>query len=374
MAKKWPGKVVKKKNPRGFLEWFLIILGILVGLLVISSIVYFFIKYNPIEIKSACEINNLTCYQDSCPSGYAQVDYGCKNGKVCCNKIPEKSDCEKYNNVCYNNSCPSGTIKLEMGCKNTGEICCSNSSTYQTPCQKQGNVCLRSSMPEPACPSGYALVDLGCVFGEICCKKILSQCEASKYACKDSCSSIEQEKLLSCGNSQKCCDFIIKERSECEKEGYRCQLSSCNSGYTKMGICGKDYFCCKKDSTPKIVIHGFVKLKQGNCMPPVDPSVCTEDLLDTYVGIFPLVPQSNLEGPYYKSTIEPITSERSIKNGVVGYYEIEVPDGKYSVFAQDPLNFNTYYCNDLDSSGYACLISVNNESVSFDITIDHATY
>ncbi len=352
--------------------WVWLVLGILV--LIIVFLVIFILLSKSSGLKTACEIAGMNCYMDSCPSGYEQTNSACKSGNVCCKKTIEESPCEKYNNTCYNSSCPSGTIMLDLGCEKTGKVCCKNFSTYQTPCQKQGNICLRSSLPEPACPSGYAEVDLGCIFGEICCKKTLTPCETARYTCKDACTTIEEPKNFACNAGQKCCDYIIRERGDCEKAGYRCQYSSCNSGYTKMGICGDDYFCCTKDTTPKLVIHGFVKLKQGNCMPPTNPTTCKEDVLDAYVGIFPIVHQSELDGPYYRSTIEPMIFERSIKNGVTGYYEIEVPKGTYSIFAQDPLNFNDYYCNNFDSNGNACVVTVDNTSVSFDIIIDHATY
>jgi hypothetical protein len=167
-----------------------------------------------------------------------------------------------------------------------------------------------------------------------------------------------------------------KEKSPCEKLNNSC-FTSCPSGYGEVDMgCFNGNVCCKEIKNPsnKIILSGFVKLKQGNCMPPTNSATCKEDSLDTYVGVFPLVPQSDLDNFYYRTTIEPIKSERSIKNGIIGYYEIEVQKGNYSVFAKDPLNNNDYYCNDIDVKGNACSININNESVSFDITIDHAIY
>jgi len=357
-----------KKKPKWGM-W--IVLGVLV--LIILLLVIFILLSKSTGLKTACELADMTCYKDSCPSGYEQTSPACKSGNVCCKKAPEKSLCEKYNNTCYNNSCPYATIKLDVACGKTGEVCCSNASTYETPCQKQGNFCLRSSLPEPSCPLGYNEVDLGCVFGEICCKKTLTPCETAGHTCKDVCTAIDEELKFTCNTGQKCCDYVIKDRNDCESEGYRCQYPSCNSGYSKVGICDDNTFCCQKDTTPKLVIHGFVTLKQGNCMPPTNATSCKENPIDAYVGIFPLVPQSNLQGPYLITTVIPIASERSVKNGVIGYYEIQVPAGEYSVFAQDPLGNKVYYCNDFED-GNACPVTVTNESVAFDITIDHATY
>ncbi len=367
-----------KKNPKNSGNankpkwWLWLVFAVLI--IIIALLLLFILFSKSSELKTPCEIANMTCYDGSCPSGYEQISQSCKKDSVCCQKIPEKSVCETYGNSCYNNSCPSNTLKIEMACNKNTEVCCRNISTYRGPCENQKNICFKSILPEPNCPDGYAQVDLGCILGEICCKKIRTPCELRDYSCKDSCNEIEEEIKLDCTTGKICCKYQIEQRDDCEHSGYQCHYSSCKTGYEKAGMCTDDYICCKKDTNPnRLFIYGFVKLQQGNCMPPVDPSQCTLNNLDTGVGVFTPVSQLNMDGLYYRPTIEPLQYQRTIKNGITGYYEIDFLPGTYSIFAKDPLGGQDYYCNQFSSDGKACTFTITNDSIQMDIILDYST-
>lgn len=342
-----------------------IILGILI--VVIIALVLFIALKGP--GKSPCEKAGYSC-SAQCSEGKSQKDLACSDvSDVCCSKKQDVSPCENYGNACYNGSCPYGLVKLDMGCYNSG-VCCKNVSVEDTPCKKAGNICLNGA----SCPTGYDQVTLGCIFGEVCCKKVLTQCESQGYECEDSCDGDHQSIGLTCTAGQTCCRWKIDDRSECNTKGYSCQHYYCNTGYSEVGICEKNYPCCKRDtSTNKTFIYGFVKLRTGNCMPPVNSNTCKLDQIDSMVSIYPKVLQSDMDGPYYRTAIEPVIQMRSIKNEIVGYYELEVSPGEYSVFAADPLFNKEMYCNSFSSNGYACYVQITTESKQLDLIIDHST-
>jgi len=143
------------------------------------------------------------------------------------------------------------------------------------------------------------------------------------------------------------------------------------------GICGEHetQWNCAEDCKETVNItkgaRGFVTLTKGDCMPPADPSRCTKTFLRTTVNIYPAVKQSNMNGNYYRSMLEPIATTTSDGNG---YYRIELDKGSYSVMVVDPDNSSAGdYCNSL-ANGYACLINVTDSLVKFNIDIDHATH
>jgi hypothetical protein len=363
----------KEKKRYTWWQWLIFILVLFVIILIIIILIYR--PVITIEREVPCASHGLKCYTGSCPTGYGAVDLSCnKNGKVCCEKIQEKSQCEKYGNICYNGSCPNQYIGVGLSCNNN-MACCRNISIEETPCKEDGDICLKTSPSEPGCPSNYYKVELGCMFGEICCKKTITPCESYNYFCMDSCGENYLELDLGCNSGESCCKYKIDSREECEDAGYSCHYSSCNSGYISAGICDKDDPCCKKDtSTNKTFIYGIVKLKQGNCTLPINPNLCKLDALTTDVAIFPKVSALDMQGTYYETNVEPIKEMQSIKNGIIGYYEMDLLPGEYSIFAQDPLYHKNFYCNSFDFNGCACCFVVTNVSQQKDITIDHSTY
>jgi hypothetical protein len=287
---------VKKSN---WWQWIILILLILI----LAALIIFIVKSGDNgKEKSPCEKLNNSCYEEACPSGYAEVDLGCsKSGQVCCKKIPVVNICEKYGNECYSQSCPSGYGQIDLGCLKSGDVCCKKIVEYpnQTTCEKQNYVCMKSIVPEPGCPNGWLEVGLGCRPGEMCCKEI------------------------------------------------------------------------QQNQTNEIVLSGYVRLKQGNCMPPIGPD-CKNDPINTEIALFGRTYQSSMEGNYYKPIIGPITFMNTNVSGIVGYYKFTLEPGEYSFFVKDPLHNNDYYCNNFDSKGNACYLNIS-RSQTIQIIIDHST-
>lgn len=77
--------------------------------------------------------------------------------------------------------------------------------------------------------------------------------------------------------------------------------------------------------------------------------------------------------PYCKITKK--TAIATITSNPRGFYELSLSNGIYSIFVEDPLNNsnNNEYCN-VFSDNKACAITVSNNKVRFDITIDKATH
>jgi hypothetical protein len=361
------------KTGKGPKSWQVVVFIVMV--IIIALLVLFILLSKSSGLKTPCEIAKMGCYKGSCPSGYEQTSPSCKKDSVCCKQVPQKSACETYGNSCHNNSCPSNTLKIDMACNSNTEFCCRNLSNYQSPCEEQKNICFKSILPEPTCPDGYTQINLGCILGEICCKKVITPCETRGYSCKDSCSAIEKQINFNCSAGKTCCQYQIATRSDCEHFGYQCQYSSCNTGFEEAGICDKDYICCKRETNPnRLFIYGFVKIQQGNCIPPVNYKLCTTSPIDTEVAIFPPISQLDMNGLYYRPTIDPIQSQRTIKNSIIGYYEIALPPGTYSIFAKDPLGGSDYYCNQFSSDGKACTFTITNASLQKEVIIDHSTH
>jgi len=274
------------------------------------------LKDCPRPTPTQCELNNLTCYS-SCPSNYAQVDFACNSGKVCCKKIEQ----------------PNKTI-----------------------CEKQGYTCFGSSVPEPKCPSGYLNVNLPCYAGQVCCNQ--TNCTGANEGRNPT--------------SPECCSNLKEVSGQLPYSKIFAGIFWCvNCGN---GICDQheNWYNCQEDC-PGLYIFGLVNLKQGNCMPPIDPKKCNESYIATQVVLFPVINQSEMNGNYYQTIAGPISIGISnITNRTLGYYEFLVYSSQYSIFAKDPIT-GEYYCNSF-TNGKACLVDLsNNKSQQFDILIDHST-
>jgi hypothetical protein len=254
-------------------------------------------KENEVPKLTTCELNNYSCFNNSCLTGYTEMNMACKTGQACCKKIPvgEKSQCERAGLNCYKNSCPFGYADIDLFCGG-GNACCKKIVVEsRAKCELQGFQCFESILPEPACPTNYISLNISCRTGEICCKP----------------------------DSQK---------------------------------------------NKTLVIYGYVKIKKGNCMPPVGPN-CTTTPLITEVAVFSKTLESQMSGNYFRTAAGPI---KMVYSNESGYYEIELPYGDYSVFAKDPEENNDYYCNTMVYGGAMCYVPLTN-SKQFDILIDHST-
>ena len=301
MAKDVKKKVASSKTPSTNTTKILIWVGIAVVLIAVIIILISVLspkeKKNEVPKLTTCELNNHSCYNLSCPTGYAEVDMACKTGQACCNKIPvgEKSQCERAGLSCYPNNCPVGYSTISLFCWGGGACCKKIIVQDRTKCELQGFQCFESALQESACPTNYAPVNQSCRSGEACCKE-----------------------------------------------------------------------APQKNKT--LVIYGYVKIKEGNCMPPVG-SNCTITALTTQVAVFPETLESQMSGNYFRTSAGPI---KTVYSNESGYYEIELPYGDYSVFAQDPKGNNDYYCDTVIYGGAECYIPLTN-SKEFDIIMDHST-
>jgi len=300
-------KVVKKsasisgRSPKNNKKTITLVLGGLAVLLLIIAVIVLISlsqkeKENEVPKLTTCELNNYSCFNNSCPTGYAELDMACKSGQVCCNKIPvgEKSQCEKAGLGCYKTSCPFGYAEIDLFCWAGGACCKKIVVEDRTKCELQGFQCFGSILPEPACPMNYISVNQSCSVGEICCKE-----------------------------------------------------------------------APQKNKT--FVIYGYVRIKEGNCMPPIGLN-CTTTPLVTQVAVFPKTSEGQMSGSYFRTAAGPINM---INSNESGYYEMEIPYGDYSVFAKDPKGNNDYYCNTVTYGGVVCYVALTN-SKQFDILIDHS--
>jgi hypothetical protein len=122
---------------------------------------------------------------------------------------------------------------------------------------------------------------------------------------------------------------------------------------------------------PKITrgVWGQVTLIKGDCMPTSDtPSKCQRVFVPRTVYVLEPVKGPQMEGTRLKG--EGNIVQQAVSNPD-GFYEIELPDGTYSIFAEDD---DGKYCNAFGGQAEACQVTVKNAPERFDINIDHATW
>jgi hypothetical protein len=162
----------------------------------------------------------------------------------------------------------------------------------------------------------------------------------------------------------------INEKSPCILNNYSC-YDSCPSNYAEVDIgCGMGV-CCKKTDQKQYLLYGYVDLKEGNCMPPIDPSRCTTKRIITQIAVFPKTNIDQVVNNYYRPVIGPIKMAVSNADDIEGYYKINLEPGAYSIFAKDSKENNDFYCNSFDDKGCACCVILDKEQ-GFDILIDHS--
>jgi hypothetical protein len=130
--------------------------------------------------------------------------------------------------------------------------------------------------------------------------------------------------------------------------------------------------------TPTITagIWGTVTLAEGDCMPVVtedgqqeDQGACRQMHEARTVYILEPVKDSEIEMTHLKTEGRII---RQVQAGRDGFYEVELPDGVYSVFVDDD---GQKYCNYFGGQkNDICPVKVKGAPEKFDITIDRATW
>ncbi len=162
----------------------------------------------------------------------------------------------------------------------------------------------------------------------------------------------------------------INENSPCVLNNYSC-YDSCPSGYSEVDIGCKMGVCCKKIDRAQYMLYGFVELKEGNCMPPINPDLCKQDKIVTQIAVFPRTRADQIINKYYGPVIGPIKMTISNADDIRGYYKIYLEPGTYSVFAKDSKENNDFYCNSFEND-CACCVNLTQDQ-KFDILIDHST-
>jgi hypothetical protein len=125
----------------------------------------------------------------------------------------------------------------------------------------------------------------------------------------------------------------------------------------------------QSDLTIKQGVYGTVKLTSGDCMPGTDSS-CKTSYASRTIYIREPASMKDMNIVYLKNKTELIKQIQTDDNG---FYQAELPDGRYSVFVEDTYTGEAQeYCNFFDGSGGACQIYIESNLVKYDITIDHS--
>ena len=116
-------------------------------------------------------------------------------------------------------------------------------------------------------------------------------------------------------------------------------------------------------------VFGTVRQREGDCMPSPDPSDCREfPVARTVYAYTPPINIAEMESTYYRGDRAPHEVTVSSQNG---WYEMELPPGRYSIFVDD----GDPYCNGFNSPGDACLVELSEHDRTFyPVIIDHAAH
>jgi hypothetical protein len=122
-----------------------------------------------------------------------------------------------------------------------------------------------------------------------------------------------------------------------------------------------------QNKLPKeITLSGKVTLHSGNCMPPSEGRDCGTKPIRNKVIIYPLFNNSLGAGDEKK----PVAIKK-VKPNIYGCYQIKLPPGTYSVFVDDK---NGKGCSGSDGYGNMCGVTLYEEDVRYDASIDYAAY
>lgn len=120
-------------------------------------------------------------------------------------------------------------------------------------------------------------------------------------------------------------------------------------------------------------IYGTVLLITGDCMPkPVgSPSSCTREYVSRTIYIREPALLDRMEGTYVPYLRNKTALVAQVRSDAAGFYEVELPPGAYSVFAEDE---GREYCNTHDGEGRLCPLTLDMEVLRYDVQIDHASW
>lgn len=126
------------------------------------------------------------------------------------------------------------------------------------------------------------------------------------------------------------------------------------------------FFFKKKTKTVVVNqgIYGKVTLYEGDCMPGMNK--CQMSNVARTIYIRKPAKKEAMKGVYLKKKTELIKKVKSDKSG---NYQVELPNGEYSVFVEDNRG---EYCNHFKEGGGTSTIEIKDNLVRYDIEIDHA--
>lgn len=117
-------------------------------------------------------------------------------------------------------------------------------------------------------------------------------------------------------------------------------------------------------------VYGKVVLEEGNCMPSIGGPAksCRHSAVSRTIYFYkPPLTAETIVGAHYTGAVTPTATAISDK---AGNYQINLPEGQYSVLVEDE---DGPFCNGF-SGTMACGITVTGSAQKRDITIDHATH
>lgn len=118
---------------------------------------------------------------------------------------------------------------------------------------------------------------------------------------------------------------------------------------------------------PSGIVYGQVVLREGNCMPIVDPYLCSISLVSRTIYIREPAMREMMEGSYLRVR-PPLIATTEARHG---FFEVSLPVGLYSVFVEDA---GREYCNSFTGRGLMCGVIVSQgASIQYNFTINHAS-
>ena len=129
------------------------------------------------------------------------------------------------------------------------------------------------------------------------------------------------------------------------------------------------FFFFNKKKTTTVVnqgLYGKVTLYEGDCMPGMNK--CQMSNVARMIYIRKPAGKEAMKDSYLKKKTELVEKVKSDKNG---NYQVELPNGKYSVFVEDDKG---EYINHFEQDGGAFVIEIKDNLVKYDIEIDHAAW
>jgi len=117
-------------------------------------------------------------------------------------------------------------------------------------------------------------------------------------------------------------------------------------------------------------LSGTVTLREGDCMPPANPSFCLVSTPSRAVYLFP-VQYFDESSHVFPTTVGASPVAQTISDAQ-GHYSMPAPPGRWSVFVEDEGHLYSWSYESNDDAVDTVEL-VDGGATVFDITINHAT-